>query len=97
MRCKCRISTRDLFERRSDAGKRGDVVGMEVAREHLGGDGRGAEAEARTNVFLCFGPMWAKVPTAPEIFPTRISSAAAANLVGAAAVRPTRWRVSVRK
>ena len=70
---------RDLFAAApSTSASAADVGGVPVALDHLRGDRRRAsDPAARRSAPRPPGPMWPNVPTAPEILPTRRSSAAA--------------------
>ena len=68
----------DLVERGGDHGQRREIVRVAIALDDLRGDGRDLQSQARADLlFDVPASRCAKLPTAPEILPTRICSAAA--------------------
>src|SRR5262245_26440761 len=70
-----------LFQRAGDYGQSGKEIGVTVALDNLIGDQRRLKPSLSTNVGPTFGEICANVPTAPEIWPTQISSVALASLL----------------
>ena len=94
VRCRWRTSRAIFSHRRADEGERRDVMRRGGRAESPGRrsapDSRSERAQMRSSAS---GPMWPKVPTAPEILPTRMSSAACAR-TRARSRRPSSYQMA---